>query len=261
LIHADHDELVREVRSWFTTSAPEIGHRVEQLWCGYLSEPRDNMGARFILDVESPDQVHSAVGEAMGVSGAEEITVWVDDRARAARLDEALRDCGCQPGLATTHLALVGAMIGQSGPEHLAVEDVDEARLAEWATVKLQCFGDTEFPPAPERLATEIAVRHSESALADYQLGTIDGERVAILGYYRGKDQLVFNLGTRVPYRHRGIAQAMLAHWVDAARADGCRSMIINATDDGRPAALYRRLGFVDEIYWYQQYQLEALGR
>jgi hypothetical protein len=40
--------------------------------------------------------------------------------------------------------------------------------------------------------------------------------------------------------------------------ASGCRSLIINAEDGGRPAELYRRLGFVDEIYWYQKYDLRT---
>ena len=66
----------------------------------------------------------------------------------------------------------------------------------------------------------------------------------------------MFNLGTRVPYRHQGIAQAMLARWVDAGTASGCRSLMINATEGGRPAELYRTMGFVDEIYWYQRYEL-----
>jgi ribosomal protein S18 acetylase RimI-like enzyme len=92
--------------------------------------------------------------------------------------------------------------------------------------------------------------------LAECQLGLLGGERVAVLAYFRGRDQLVFNLGTRVPFRHRGIAQAMLARWVDAGMADGCRSLIINATDGGAAAALYRRIGFTDEIHWYQKYEL-----
>ena len=65
----------------------------------------------------------------------------------------------------------------------------------------------------------------------------------------------MFILVTRVPYRHQGIAQAMLGRWARAGVAAGCRSLIINAQDGGRPAALYRRLGFVDEAYWYQKYE------
>jgi GNAT superfamily N-acetyltransferase len=260
LVHPEHEALVRELRSWFTTSAPEIGYHVEELWCGYVSEPDEHTRARFVLDVDTPESVQAALVDARRLVGTGEITVWVDDRERAARLGDALRAGGCQPGTATSHLALVGAMAGRRGPEDLVIQDVDEDSIVEWAAVKLQCFGDTEWPPSRERLVTEVAVRRAEWPLVDYKLATIHGERLAVLGYYRGKDQLVFNLGTRVPHRHRGIAQALLANWVDAANADGCRSMMINATEHGQPEALYRRLGFVDEVYWYRQYQLKALG-
>jgi GNAT superfamily N-acetyltransferase len=197
------------------------------------------------------------------VAGDRSLAIWVDDRQRAGLLDAALRACGCRPDDATTHLALVGPMSGRAGPDQLVVEivdllveTVDASRLEEWAWVKVQCFDDTEAPPAPGRLAQEVANRRAEMALVECQLGSLGGEPVAIMAYYRGRDQMVFNLGTRLPYRHRGIAQAMLGRWVDSGTASGCRSLIINATDGGRPAALYRRLGFTDEVYWYRKYEL-----
>ncbi len=250
--------MAREIRGWFTTSAPEIGYEVGEHWYGYLSEISETT-ARLILVIDDPGRVPAALAEARSASGNRELTIWVDDRERAARLDGALRDAGCQPDQATTHLALVGAMARWAGPENLVVETIGEARLEEWATVKLRCFGDTEAAPPPDRLAGEVAAHRAELALTEHQLGLLGGEPIAVMAYYAGApDQLVFNLGTRVPYRHRGIAQAMLARWVDAGLAEGCRSLIINADDGGRPAALYRRLGFVDEIYWYRKYELGA---
>ncbi len=246
--------MAREVAGWFTASAPEIGYEASKLWYGYQSDLGPG-GMRVILRVGEPGQVPAALADA-AASGAGTLTIWVDDRERAALLDGALRSAGCRPGDATTHLALVGPMTGRSEPGRLVVRSVDETGLPEWATVKLQSFGDTESAPAPGRLAEEVAVRRSEAALAECQLGLLGDERVAVLAYYHGPDQLVFNLGTRVPFRHRGIAQAMLAHWVDAGMAGGCRSLIINATDGGAPAALYRRIGFTDEIYWYRKYEL-----
>lgn len=252
--HPEHDAVAREVSGWFTASAPEIGYEVSESWYGYQSDLGSGQ-ARVILRVGEPGQVPAALADA-AAGGAGTLTIWVDDRERAARLDGALRSAGCRPGDATTHLALVGPMTGRTDPGRLVVQSVDEAGLAEWATVKLQSFGDTESAPSPERLAEEVAVRRDELELAECQLGLLGAERVAVLAYYRGHDQLVFNLGTRVPFRHRGIAQAMLAHWVDAGVADGCRSLIINATDGDAPAALYRRIGFTDEIYWYRKYEL-----
>ena len=253
--HPEHDAVASEVSGWFTASAPEIGYEVSENWYGYQSDLGSGQ-ARVILRVAEPGQVPAALADAAAAGGAGTLTIWVDDRHRAARLDGALRSAGCRPGDATTHLALVGPMTGRPDPGRLVVQSVDEAGLAAWATVKLQSFGDTESAPAPERLAEEVAVRRDELTLAECQLGLLGGERVAVLAYYRGHDQLVFNLGTRVPFRHRGIAQAMLAHWVDAGMANGCRSLIINATDGGAPAALYRRIGFTDEIYWYRKYEL-----
>lgn len=256
--HPEHDAVAQEVAGWFTSSAPEIGYTVSEHWYGYQSDIGPGL-ARVILRVGEPDRVPSALAEARAAAGTTgDLTLWVDDRQRAATLDTALRGSGCVPAEATTHLALVGPIAAGAGPEHLVVEDIGESGLEEWATVKLQSFGDTESAPAPDRLAAEVATRRSELALADCQLGLLGGEPVAVIAYYRGHDQLVFNLGTRVPFRRRGIAQAMLSRWVDAGMASGCRSMIINATDGGRPAELYRRLGFTDEVYWYQKYDLAA---
>lgn len=254
-VHREHDAVAAEVASWYTTSTPEIGREVNRFWYGFhfnLSPSR----ARVILRVDEPDQVPPALHDARTASGTRMLTVWVDNRDRAARLDPALRDHGCQPVDATTHLALVGQMTGRAGPQDLEIKSVDETGLTDWATVKLQAFDDTESAPAPDRLAREVAARRSELPIAECQIGLLAGERAAVLAYYRGSDQMVFNLGTRVPYRHRGIAQAMLARWVTAGAANTCRSLMINATDGGRPARLYRRLGFTDEIYWHHNYEL-----
>jgi len=247
--------VAEEVRGWFTNSAPEIGYEIGAPWYGYQADlgPAE---ARVILRVDEPGQVAAALADATATAGNRSLTIWVDDRRRASVLDAALRDRGCDPGDATTHLALAGPMTGRAGPGDLVIEAVGASGLEEWATVKLQCFGDSEAPPAPGRLAQEVASREAELALAECQLGSLGGERVAVMAYYRGRDQLVFNLGTRVPYRHLGIAREMLARWVDAGTASGCRSLIINATDGGRAAALYRRLGFTDEVYWYRKYEM-----
>jgi GNAT superfamily N-acetyltransferase len=251
--------VAQEISGWFTHPAPEIGYQVSEYWYGYRGD-FGSAQARVILRIDEPDQVPAALAEARAASRTGALTIWVDDRERAARLDPALRGAGCRAGDAVTHLALVGSLAARTGPEDLVIDSIGDARLEEFAVVKLQSFGDTESAPAPERLAREVANRRGELALAECQVGVLAGESVAVLAYYRGRDQLVFNLGTRVPYRHRGIAQGMLSHWADAATASGCRSLIINATEGGRPADLYRRMGFTDEIYWYQPYELTDGG-
>jgi hypothetical protein len=48
----------------------------------------------------------------------------------------------------------------------------------------------------------------------------------------------------------------MIAHCAEKGLSSGSRSLIINADDLGAPAALYRHMGFVDEVYWYWRYEL-----
>ena len=78
----------------------------------------------------------------------------------------------------------------------------------------------------------------------------VKGESVAVAAFYEGDDRFIFVLGTRVPFRHRGIGRTLLAHVVHDPGASGCRSVMINADEGGRPEALYRRLGFTDEVHW-----------
>lgn len=78
---------------------------------------------------------------------------------------------------------------------------------------------------------------------------------MAILGHYTGQDQMVFTLATRLPFRRRGIARAMLARWSADGDQRGVRSHLINCDDGGPADALYHRLGFTDEVYWYRRYR------
>ncbi|HEV8065639.1 MAG TPA: GNAT family N-acetyltransferase [Acidimicrobiales bacterium] len=254
--HPEHDAIRAEIRSWYTESLESVGQVVSRHWFGYLRRPDDNAGARLVLTVGSPSQVAPALDAARQECGPGEISVWVDDRQVARRLHSALRAAGSVPGGSTVHLGLVGDIERHPWPPGLTVVDTTPATLGDWAVVKLQSFADSQEIPDDRQLAKELEARRREAPVARYQMGVVDEEPVAVLACYPGRHQLVFNLGTRLPYRHGGIARAMLAHWVDQARAAGASSMLINADDLGRPAALYRRLGFVDEIYWYQKYVL-----
>jgi hypothetical protein len=253
--HADHDAVAREVRSWYTSAVPEAGIDSSDHWFGSLCILGPER-ARLALTVGEPEEVPAALAAARSACGDRELLVMVEDRRQARQLDAALRSGGCQPDEATTYLALVGPMLARPGPAGLGIECVaDEQALAVWARVRLQSFANSEESPADNDVAAEVAARQQEMSLASYQIGRLGDAGVSVLAYYPGADQLVFVLGTRMPYRHLGIAQAMLARWAEAGTAGGCRSLIINAHEGGQPAALYKQLGFTDEVYWYQRYR------
>lgn len=253
-MHPEHEVVSREVRSWYNSPAPQIGLDGGVHWFGFACMVGADR-ARVVLSIADPAEVPAALDAARAACAADSFMILVDDRDRAARLDAALREHGCSYDASTTFLALTGPMVSPApGPERLEVASIGNAELETWARVKLQSFADSEDAPAADAVTAEVAMRRVEQPLAEYQLGMLDGEPVAVLAHYPGADDLVFILGTRTPYRHLGIAQAMLARRAGAVA--GGRSLVINASDGGAPAALYRRLGFTDEVYWYSKYEL-----
>jgi hypothetical protein len=241
-VHPHHDEVASELRRWHTESFPELGITVQRDWFGLLSNA-DGPYPRVLLTVDDPALVARALDEATALLGADGFGIQLDDRERAARLEPALVAAGCRPIKSTTHLALVGEL--RAGPltPGLSVEVVaTEDDLARWASVN----------------ARELETRRRERPAIELWLARVDGEEAAVLGFYTGADQLAWNLATRVAFRHRRIARSLLARWAAAGSAAGVRSLVINADDPGRPADLYRRLGFVDEVVFHRRYEFGA---
>jgi hypothetical protein len=254
LVHPDHEAVAYELRRRFTTSTLEIGFVVNEHWFGFVGGLHHNLGPSLILTVNDPGLVPAALTEARRAVGDRDVKVFVEGHDRFHTLDDALRRHGCAPIKATTHLALVGDVRADRMPIGIEIRNVGVDGLEQWASTKIRCFDDSEVTPSAARLASEMAVRQSEMVLARLQLAFLDDEPVGVLAYYAGLDRLVFNLGTRVPFRHRGVAQALLLRWFEDGQREGCRSFLINANDPGQPAQLYRRMGFEDEVYWYQRY-------
>lgn len=240
------------MRRWYTSAVPEIGLDGATHWFGFAAMIGSDQ-ARVVLSIAEPAEVPAALAAVRNACRASNYLVMVDDRERTARLDLSLREHGCVYHESTTYLALTGPMVSPApGPDRLEIAVVGASDLETWARVKVRSFDDSEDVPAAEAVAAEVALRLDELPIAECQLAMLDGEPVAVLAHYPGEDDLVFILGTRLPYRHRGIAQALLARWATAPA--GRRSLMINATEGGAPEALYRRLGFTDEVFWYSKY-------
>jgi GNAT superfamily N-acetyltransferase len=63
----------------------------------------------------------------------------------------------------------------------------------------------------------------------------------------------VEDLFTAVPWRHRGIATALIGHAVDDARRRGAGPVLIGAVDDDTPKSMYAALGF-QPVLLYRSY-------
>jgi hypothetical protein len=113
-IHAYHEAVAREVRSWYNSPAPEIGLSGDQHWFGFLSTSNADR-ARLVPSIDEAKDVPAALSAARTACSSSRLTVMVDDRIRAARLDAALRQLGCNAEEATTFLALVGQLRPQAG--------------------------------------------------------------------------------------------------------------------------------------------------
>ena len=264
--HPHHDLVAAEVRSWYTDwpgrgpgpagSIPDIGVRTEVAPYGYLRDGPGVAGRRVVLTVDSAASAAEALQAAEEYFGTDRFDVWVDDRVRAARLEPMLAEAGFHAPDATVVLALVGTLRHRSGPAHLAIREVTDAEeLRSWAWVKLVGFADGE-EPAPDRMDEQLASLRAEWSISRYVVGWVDGEPAAVLAHYTASpDQMVYNLATLVPFRHQGIAQAMLADWVGRAVEEAARSVLINCDENGGPARLYRSMGFTDVVYWHRRYQ------
>ena len=198
--------------------------------------------------------LEALITEAEEITACDSLSLELDDRATAVAIGPALEAIGFQPGTAAVHLAYLGGL-EPTGHElaGLSIDDAppDDAALHEWALVKLQAFADSEAAPVNAELEAELVTRRAEMAGQGRALtASLDGEAVAVAGFYESVDRFVFVLGTRVPFRHLGIGRALLTHVVHDPRASECRSVLINADEGGRPEALYRQLGFTDEVHW-----------
>src|SRR5437763_12174214 len=109
--HPQHDLLAHAVRSWYTSSAPEMGYQTEERPFGFYMCNVKLAGGSFnqvtLRDV-SPEQVRVLLADLRSYFGDGLVHILIDDRQTAERLRPALLAAGCAHGGAETYLAHVG---------------------------------------------------------------------------------------------------------------------------------------------------------
>jgi ribosomal protein S18 acetylase RimI-like enzyme len=260
--HPEHDRLVEVVRTWYSRSYPAMGYLREARRFGvYTRNPRvpGGMANGALLRGVAAGQVPALLADLRDYFGGGPVSLVVDDRRADALLGPALVAAGCSRGAAQAHLAHVGPAPESPAIPGLTIEPATEANLRDYAITKLEGFADGEAEPADEAVRNELAFRRAEmGGEGRFLLARLAGEPAAIVAWYEGEDRSIFLLATRVPFRGRGIARALLCHVLAEASARGCRAVIINADPDDTPIRLYRRLGFTDEVYRRRGYRLPA---
>jgi len=261
--HPDHDRLCAEVRSWYHESAPQIGIQVEHRRYGsYRRNVANPDSARIILSDVATDQVPGLLTDAREYFDDRAVEIWVDDHRTDEILRAALLAAGCSFSGATIYLAHVGAVPEVPSLAGVSVDEVNDTLVREYVAVKLKGFADSEDEPASAEVAREMAVRSAELRGAGwFSIARLGCEGVAIIGYYGGNDTLIINLATRLPFRNRGVARLLLCQVLADAQKRGCRSTIINTNPANTPIKWYRRLGFRDEVYWYNSYSYRSGSR
>jgi ribosomal protein S18 acetylase RimI-like enzyme len=255
--HPRHDELVSELGVWYTRSVPEMGFYVHERRFGFYQRQEDTSRVRATVRHLPADDVPRFLRDLREYSGEEEIRFYLDDRGLDERIGPVLLESGCTPEVAEVFLAHTGGMpLLAPKPLDLSVEAVNEGTIEEAMRTERMGFSGSEAEPDAEDFRQRLDLRRAEmGGQGRFLLARVAGEPASALAFYEGEDRFVHHLGTRVPFRGRGIARWLLSEVLAGARERGCRSTIISAAENGRPAVLYRSLGFTDEVYWRREYK------
>ncbi|HKX16703.1 MAG TPA: GNAT family N-acetyltransferase [bacterium] len=253
--HPDHDRLVSEVPSWYTVSAPRAGHPAERRRYGFYGRAGGAGVNRVTVAGLAAAEAGVFVRDLREYFGGAPVRIVVDDLGVDREIGAALLDAGCTANHSLVYLAHVGAVPAPPAVPDLRVEPVTEETLREFVTVRIKGFADSEREPPALQIEEETARRRTALA-ADSHLfiARIRGEAAGVVGWRAGRDRFIFQLATRVPFRGRRIATAVLCRILTDADAQGCASVVINTDPDGLAIHLYRRLGFVDEVCRQQRY-------
>lgn len=225
--HPEHDRLREEVRSWYRTSIPELGYHVEQRRFGsYRRHADDPDSGLIIVDEVAPDEVSEFLADASSYFDNRVVNIWIEDRELDATLGPALVATGASKDTANVHLAHVGLRPERFRASGVTIERVTST-LKDYVLVKLKGFANSEDVPPVEHVEKELAVRQCELAsIGRFLIARVGEEPAAILGYYDGKDRLIFNLATRMPFRMGGIAKHLLCRVVAESYGQACSSVV-----------------------------------
>ena len=259
--HPAHDELVQEVRSWYIHDYAALGKVVERRRFGYYSRiQQTDYGDIHIVEPFDPAGAPAFVADAGAFYGERRVHIFTHGRAVDRRLSESLAQVGCTRGSAKLYLAHVNTGAPpEAEPGPAQIEPVTRRNLLDYSNTKLKAFSDSEKEPERAAVEANTALRRAELA-ADgaFLIARVGDEAAGIIGWFKGVDRYIFHLATRTPFRNQGIARQLLSHVMADSYSQGKRSLLIATDPIDTPVQFYRRMGFVDEIYWMGTWILDG---
>ncbi len=258
--HPAHNALVQEVRSWYIQDYPALGKIVARRRFGYYSRIQQTTYCDIhILEPFDPAEASAFLADVNAFYQGRPVHLCTHSQAVDSRLSAALEQVGFARGAAMLYLAHVNSGVShqvESGPAQ--IESVSPRNLLDYAISKLKAFAGSEEAPTQAAVEAEMAIRCADlNADGAFLIARVGNEAAGTIGFYEGPDRYVFNLATRVPFRNQGIARQLLSRVLADTYALGKRSLLIATDPADTPVQLYRRMGFVDEIYWKRKWYLD----
>lgn len=244
-----------DVRGWYRASDPRTGYNVERRRYGFYGRASRERFDRVIVTDLPPADAGRFAQDLREYYGGAPVRVVADDPAIAREIGDALLTAGCSADHAIVYLAHVGVVPSAPVFPGLNVEEVTEETLREHVITRIKGFADSEAEPPAAQVDEEAARRRAVLGTGSHHfIARIGGAAAGVVGWREGRDRLIFQLATRLPFRDRGIATSLLCGILGDAYAGGCASVLINTDPDGLAIHLYRRLGFVDEVCRHWRY-------
>ncbi|MEX1195809.1 MAG: GNAT family N-acetyltransferase [Dehalococcoidia bacterium] len=261
MAHPEHDAVAAALLAAYEEPYEPMGWATERRPFGIYrqntkAQTYPNVIVRSVSAAEVPDFLRDVRSYYAGSTLPARI--MIDDREADATLGRVLVAAGVHLEERTVFLAHVGDVPAEREAPGVRIEVVGRGGLFEYEDTRRRAFDNTEEPTPPEDLAWRVDLRRAEmDGGAHHWIARADGQPAAMMGWYEGRDRMVFSLGTRMPFRNRGIARLMLTQLLAESREAGTRAVIISADEYDTPVRLYRRLGFTDELYWRATYELD----
>lgn len=198
------------------------------------------------LDPDLTPAVTLQRAEAFFADRARGFSIWIADHADA-ELEAAALAAGYAeiPGAGAPRMLLDRPIAPPDPPPAIALDEVrDDGDVADYLAVTIEAYADSFLPPdAAQALVSGVpalCAPHARAVVARER----DAPVAAAMSVTDGDMASIQLVGTVPAARGRGLAELVTRWAVQAARECGAATVVLEASEQGRP--VYRRMGFVE---------------